>query len=101
MAEKRKVVLTRLAHEHVSSIYQEFSKESGESEAETFINDFLDTVFGEIPSFPERFPVCEGVKTQTNDYRMGALHGDFRVIFQILKEKVLILLIVHESELPF
>lgn len=100
MAEKRKVVLTKLANEHITHIYQALLEiDSGEAEA--LMDDFLDTVFGDIPAFPEQFPICEGIKTQSNDYRIAHLIGHFRVIFQILKDRVLILLILHESELPF
>ncbi|MCB0838434.1 MAG: type II toxin-antitoxin system RelE/ParE family toxin [Bacteroidetes bacterium] len=101
MAEKRKLVLTKLATEHITQIYQFLLDEGADAEAEELMNDFLDVVFGEIPKFPEQFPVCEGVKSGSSDYRIGSLVGDFRVIFQILKEKVLILMILHESELPF
>jgi plasmid stabilization system protein ParE len=101
MAEKRKVVLTRLAVDHIDSIYQAYLDEGKNDEAEELMNDFLDVVFGEIPRFPEQFPVCEGVQSKSADYRIGRIKGNFCVIFQIFKERVLILLILHESELPF
>ena len=101
MAEKREVVLTKLAAEHIHSIYTHLLEEGATREAEELMNDFLDIVFGEIPLFAERFPVCEGVKNGSENYRIGSLAGDFRVIFQLLPDKALILLILHESELPF
>ena len=101
MAEKRKLILTKLATEHISQIYQFLLKEDSPTGAEELMNDFLDIVFGEIPRFPEQFPICEGVRSGSSDYRIGSLVGEFRVIFQILKDKVLILMILHESELPF
>ena len=63
MAEKRKLVLTKLATEHITQIYQFLLDEGADAEAEELMNDFLDVVFGEIPKFPEQFPVCEGVKS--------------------------------------
>lgn len=101
MAEKREVVLTQLANEHITNIYQYLLNHDAKAEAEELMDDFLDVVFGEIPKFAEQFPVCEGVKSGSTDYRIGSLAGDFRVIFQIFKDKVLILMVLHESELPF
>lgn len=100
MAERRKVVLTKLANEQITDIHQALLKLGEKEEAEILMDDFLDTVFGDIPAFPEQFPICEGIKTQSNDYRIANLVGHFRVIFQIMKDRVLILLILHESELP-
>ncbi len=101
MAEKRKVVLTKLAVDHIDGIYQALLSEGKQEEAEELMNDFLDVVFEEIPRFPEKFPVCDGVQSSTQDYRIGRIKGNFCVIYQIFKDKVLILLILHESELPF
>ena len=101
MAEKRKLVLTKLATEHITTIHQFLLNQGSKADAEELMDDFLDIVFGEIPRFPEQFPVCEGVRSGSSDYRMGSLVGDYRVIFQILRDKVLILMILHEEELPF
>ena len=101
MAEKRKVVLTKLASDHIHTIHTTLIQEGYTSEAHELMDDFLDTVFGEIPRFPTQFAVCEGVKSSSTDYRMATLYEEFRVIFQIFKEKVLILMILHQSELPF
>lgn len=101
MAEKREVVLTQLASDHIHSTYTLLLEEGATQEAEDLMNDFLDIVFGEIPLFAERFPVCEGVNNGSENYRIGSLAGDFRVIFQVFPTKVLILLVLHESELPF
>ncbi|MDX2247444.1 MAG: hypothetical protein SF052_11740 [Bacteroidia bacterium] len=100
MAEKRKVVLTQEATEQVSEIYEFFLLEDERGAAEEFINDFLDVVFGEIPRFPEQFPICENVKSSSTDYRMGSIAEEFRVIFQIFRDKVWILMVIHETELP-
>lgn len=101
MAEKRKVVLTKLAVDHIDGIYQALLSQGLDTDASELMDDFLDVVFGEIPRFPDKFPVCEGVQSNTQDYRIGRLRGGFCIIFQIFKDKVLILLILHESELPF
>jgi mRNA-degrading endonuclease RelE of RelBE toxin-antitoxin system len=98
--EERKIVLTKLAHAQVSEIHDELSQVSSE-DAEAFINDFLDIVFEEIKYFPFQFEKCEGMRSQGGDYRIGSIYGDYRVIFQISSKKTLILLIMHESELPF
>ncbi len=99
MAEKRKVVLTQLIHEHITTRYQQTFAESP-SEAEVLMDDFLDVVFDEIPRFPTRFPIFEGLRAGSADYRMAKLRGGFCVIFQVLKSRVLILVLLHESELP-
>ena len=101
MAEKRKVVLTKLANEHISRIHQFFIDEKDEVFAAELMDDFLDVVFGAIARFPEQFPVCIGIRSNSPDYRIASMKGDFRVIYQILKDKILILMIIHESELPF
>ncbi len=98
--EERRIVLTKLAHAQVSEIHNEISQLSA-SEADIFINDFLDVVFEEIKFFPFQFEKCEAMRSQNGDYRLGAIYADYRVIFQIFKKKTLILLILHESELPF
>ncbi|MEZ4777271.1 MAG: type II toxin-antitoxin system RelE/ParE family toxin [Bacteroidia bacterium] len=100
MAEKRKVVLKALAEAQVSEIYDYLLSEGENGYAETFINDFLDVVFDEIPRFPEQFPICEGIKSGSKDYRMGSIADEFRVVFQIHRDKVEILLVLHELELP-
>jgi len=100
VTEERKIILTKLAHAQVSEIHQEISQQSPQ-DAEEFINDFLDLVFQEIKTFPYQFEKCKGMRSQQGDYRIGAMYGDYRVIFQIFKQKILILLVLHESELPF
>lgn len=101
MEERRKVVLTKLAHEHINSLFESTAEEAGEHEAQILIDDFLDVVFGEIPLFPERFPVCQGIKSGSLDYRIANLYSDYRVIYQIFKTKILVLMILHEDDLPF
>lgn len=101
MAEKRNVVLTKLANDHITQIYQYLLSEGLNREAAELMDDFLDLVFGEVALFPEKFPICEGVRSGSTDYRMGQLAGEYRVIFQIFKDKVLILLILHEEDIPF
>ncbi|MEL6672573.1 MAG: hypothetical protein AAFR61_10290 [Bacteroidota bacterium] len=101
MAEKRKVVLTKLAAGHIHDIYTSLIDAGFITEAGELMDDFLDVVFGEIPRYADKFPICEGVKPQNGDYRMGHIVGDFRVIFQIYMDKVQILMILHESDLPF
>ncbi len=98
--EERRIVLTKLAQAQVSEIYHEICQIS-EAEGEAFINDFLDIVFEEIKYFPFQFEPCPGIRSQSGDYRLGAIYGDYRVIFQIFKQKTLVLLVLHESELPF
>lgn len=101
MATKQRVVLTKLANDQITFLFQHLENQDALEEAEALMNDFLDTVFGEIAAFPERFPVIKGLKQGSAEYRIGNLVGDFRVIFQIMRDRVLILLILHESELPF
>ncbi|MEM6344345.1 MAG: type II toxin-antitoxin system RelE/ParE family toxin [Bacteroidota bacterium] len=101
MAEKRKVVLTKLAVEHIDGLYNAYLDEGLTYEAEALMDDFLDVVFDEIPRSPELFPVCDGIKSGSHDYRIGRIQHDYCVIFQIFKDKVLILLILHERDLPF
>ncbi|GAB4429105.1 MAG: hypothetical protein OHK0039_47720 [Bacteroidia bacterium] len=101
MAEKRKIILTKLASEQITHIYDALREQGFDDEAAALMDDFLDVVFGEIPVYPERFPPCEGIKPGSGDYRIGNLVGDYRVIFQIVHQHILILLILHESELPF
>ena len=96
--QKREIALTNLATDQIDRLYRALLVSGANEEAEILMNDFLDVVFGDIAYFPERFPVFTGIK-ERGDYRMGLLVGDFRVIFQILPEKVLVLLIMHESEL--
>jgi hypothetical protein len=98
--EERRIVLTKLVNAQVSEIYNEFSQQSAQ-DAEAFINDFLDVVFEEIKYFPFQFEPCEGMRTQSGDYRMGPIYGGHQVIFQILRKKTIILLVLHESEMPF
>ena len=98
--EEKRIVLTKLSHAQVSEIYNEIDQESA-ANAEAFIDDFLDVVFEEIKHFPFQFERCEAMRSQNGDYRIGSIYGDFRVVFQIFKKKILILLILHESELPF
>lgn len=101
MAEKRKVVLTKLAVEHIDGLYNEYLEDGLTYEAQALMDDFLDVVFDEIPRFPDQFPVCDGIKSGSHDYRIGRIQHDYCVIFQIFKDKVLILLILHERDLPF
>lgn len=98
--EERRIVLTKLVNAQVSEIYNEFNQQSAQ-DAEAFINDFLDVVFEEIKYFPFQFEACEGMRSQSGDYRMGSIYGDHQVIFQILRKKTIILLVLHESEMPF
>lgn len=101
MASKRKVILTRLAHEQVTDIYQSLLDAGAGDVAQDFIDDFLDVGFDEVPSFPEQFPLCPLEHEEVRDrYRMANLEGDFRLIFEIVNERILILLVIHESELP-
>ncbi len=98
MAEKRRVVITNLATDQIDRLYRALLDQGAAEEASFLMDDFLDVVFGDIAYFPERFPVFTGIK-ERGDYRMGLLVGDFRVIFQIETDKVVVLLIMHESEL--
>jgi hypothetical protein len=98
--EERRIVLTKLVHAQVSEIYSELNQQSAQ-EAESFMDDFLDVVFEEIKYFPFQFEKCEGMRAQSGDYRMGPISGDHQVIFQIFRKRILILLVLHESELPF
>lgn len=98
--EERKIVLTKLVHAQVNEIYSELNQQSAQ-DAEAFINDFLDVVFEEIKYFPFQFEKCEGMRSQNGDYRMGPIFGDHQVIFQIFRKRLLVLLVLHESELPF
>lgn len=98
---KRKVVFTRLATEQITHIHESLLERGAADDAEDLMDDFLDVAFGEIPAFPEKFPVIEGVSSQEGTYRIASLYTDFRIIFQTFREKVLILLILHEWELPF
>jgi len=101
MAEKRKIVLTVVAKQQLTDIHQSLMEEGAFEDAEDFMNDFLDLAYSTIPSYPDNFAPIEGVATKSSDYRLASLFGDFRIIFQILQGKILILLILHESELPF
>ncbi len=98
--EARVIVLTKLAQAQITEIYTEI-RMSSKSEAEAIMDDFLDVVFDEIKHFPAQFPICEGMRKGSGDYRIGSLYGGYRVIFQVFRSKVLILLVMHESELPF
>lgn len=98
MAEKRRVVLTNLASDQIGRLFDALTEQGAKEEAQILMDDFLDVVFGDIAYFPERFPVFTGIK-EKGDYRMGLLVGDFRVIFQIEVDRVIVLLIMHESEL--
>ncbi|MDP5170219.1 MAG: type II toxin-antitoxin system RelE/ParE family toxin [Bacteroidia bacterium] len=100
MAEptKRKIALTNLASDQIDRLYHKLLEKGAKQEAEVLMDDFLDVVFGDIAYFPDRFPVFTGIKDK-GDYRMGLLVGDFRVIFQIMLDRVVVLLIMHESEL--
>lgn len=98
--EERRIVLTKLVNAQVSEIYSELSQQSAR-DAEAFINDFLDVVFEEIKYFPFQFEKCEGMRAQSGDYRMGPIFGNYQVIFQVFRKKTMILLVLHESELPF
>ena len=98
--EAKAIVLTKLAHAQITEIYTEMLAAS-KAEAVTMMDDFLDVVFDEIKHFPSKFPVCDGMRTGAGDYRIGAVYGGYRIIFQLFRTKVLILLVMHESELPF
>jgi|GEM_PF-3456038 len=100
MEEKRTVVLTRSAEQHITDIYKELRAES-ESLATEVMDNFLDVVFSDIPQFPLLYPVCDGTKSRSTSYRIASIGVGFRVIFQVFKRQVLILMILHESELPF
>ncbi|MCI4671049.1 MAG: hypothetical protein MRZ79_23125 [Bacteroidia bacterium] len=100
MAE-RKIVFTKLATEQITAIHESLLAKGAIHDAEDFMDDFLDVAFSEIPAFSDKYPVVEGVSSQEGDYRIASLYNDFRIIFQTLKDKVLILLILHEGELPF
>ncbi len=101
MASPRKVILTRLAHEQVNDIYQTLLDENASDEAEDFINDFLDVGFGDVPSFPDKFPFCPLNESEVHErYRMANLGGDFRLIYEVINDRILVLLVIHESELP-
>lgn len=97
---KRKVVFTRLATEQITHIHQSLLDRGAEGDAEDLMDDFLDVAFFDIPSFPEKFPAVEGVSPQNGEYRIASLYTDWRIVFQTFKEKVLILLILHEGEVP-
>ncbi len=100
MAE-RKIVFTKLANEQISRIHQSLLEEGAPTDAEELIDEFLDLVFISIRAYPQKFPLCEGVSSAYGDYRIASLYTNFRVIFQTLEDKILILLILHEGELPF
>ncbi|MEO0895244.1 MAG: hypothetical protein AAFY71_02415 [Bacteroidota bacterium] len=101
MAENKKVVLTVIAKQQLTDIHQSLIDGGAFDDAEIFMDDFLDLAFSTIPSYPEKFTPIEGVSNDESDYRLASLFEDFRIIFQILKGKILILLILHENELPF
>lgn len=101
MAKDRKIILTELATEQIRILHETLLDKGAVLEAEAFMDSFLDVVFGDIAKYADRFPVCEGVATKSDDYRIGNLVDGLRVIFQIMDDRVLILLILHESELPF
>jgi plasmid stabilization system protein ParE len=98
--ETKRIVLSKLAHTQITDLFDELSGDDPRA-AESLMDDFLDVVFDEIKHFPDQFPTCRGMRSYAGDYRLAALYEEYRIIFQILKTKVLILLILHESELPF
>ncbi|MEZ4829675.1 MAG: type II toxin-antitoxin system RelE/ParE family toxin [Bacteroidia bacterium] len=100
MAAKRKVVLTKTASLQVAEIYNYFLSEGENAEAELFINDFLDVGFDEIPRFPQQFPLCETIKLGAGDYREAIIAEEFVVIFQVFRDRVLIVLVLHEMDMP-
>lgn len=101
MAARRRVILTRLAHEQVTDIYQSLLDEGADDTAQVFIDDFLDVGFGDVPTFPDQFPFCPLNHEEVKDrYRMANLEGEFRLIYEIVNDRILILLVIHESELP-
>ncbi len=71
MATKQRVVLTKLANDQITFLFQHLQDQGAIEEAEALINDFLDIVFGEIAAFPERFPVVEGIKPTSTEYGIG------------------------------
>lgn len=101
MAKKRKIILTELATDQTGILHRALIEKGAVLEAEAFMDNFLDVVFGDIAHYADRFPNCDGVTTNKEDYRIGNLIDGLRVIFQVMEDRVLILLILHESELPF
>ncbi len=97
MAVKRDIRISHLAADQIDRLYHALLQQGDTGEATVLMNDFLDVVFGDIAYFPERFPVCGGIK-EPGDYRMALLVDDFRIIFQIKTEDVLILMIIHQDE---
>ncbi len=98
MPSQRPVVLSHIAADQFYSLHTYLLEQGATKEAELLLNDFLDVVFGDIAFFPERFPVFTGIQ-EPGEYRMALLIGDFRVIFQILPDKIWVLLFMHESGL--
>ncbi|MEO0581984.1 MAG: type II toxin-antitoxin system RelE/ParE family toxin [Bacteroidota bacterium] len=101
MAKKRKVVLTKLANEQITYIYQQSIAQEGQEEAQILMDDFLDVAFTLIAAQPSRFPICLDKPRASATYRMAVFAEDYRIIFQILTQKILIVLIHHEEDLPF
>ena len=98
MPPKRPVVLSQTAADQFYSLHTYLLEQGATKEAELLLNDFLDVVFGDLAYFPERFPVFTGIQ-EPGDFRMALLLADFRVIFQIQPHQILVLLMMHESEL--
>ena len=84
MAEKREVVLTKLASEHIHSIYTHLLEEGATREAEELMNDFLDIVFGEILSAKTRRQILKHHPQKKQSKKQTSTHLQYRTLNAVL-----------------
>jgi hypothetical protein len=102
MASRRSVKLTKLAHEQITAIYDEFEQAGTHQQALSFIDSLLDVGFSEARDFPDRFPYYTTLVhvEMRNRYRLAHLKEGYCLLFEVLPDSVVLSVVLDETDLP-
>ncbi len=96
MPQRFRVEITRTAEEDLKLIYEYIRKESPEAASRWLAE--MERQISTLERFPKRCPMIPESEELEREYR-HLLFGDYRTLFRIEGKRVLILRIIHGSQL--
>lgn len=96
MAKKFSVDITETAESDVAAIWEHIAQDKPEA-ATAFVLR-LEEQIGTLKNFPERCPLIPENELLGTAYR-HLIYGNYRTIFKIIRKRVIILRVLHGSQL--
>jgi len=98
MTTHRKIIITTNFYTSLKIIF-DYIKQESDNNAEKFKADII-AIIPKISAHPEANSIVKQLPTKRNWYRYRLYKKRYKVIFKVLKDKVVFLGIVHTSQHP-